>query len=224
MVALTKPTAVIFDWDNTLVDTWPIIYAALVATFQGFGMEPWTLDRVKSNVKKSMRDSFPEVFGDGWERAAEIYQASYRATALAELSPLAGAEETLKILTQQSIPLFVVSNKKGDNLRKEITHLGWDHYFLNRVGAGDAAEDKPSAQPVLHAITPHGFESAAGMWFIGDSDVDLECAQASGCSAILFGEHAATQGGYAHDSLNGFPYAHYALEHADIHHVIQFQN
>ena len=51
--------------------------------------------------------------------------------------------DTLKLLRSQDVPLFVVSNKKGDNLRAELEHLDWNHYFLNAVGAGDAAATFP---------------------------------------------------------------------------------
>ena len=31
---LKKPKAIVFDWDNTLVDTWPIIHMAINQTMQ----------------------------------------------------------------------------------------------------------------------------------------------------------------------------------------------
>ena len=213
MVDLRTPNAIIFDWDNTLVDTWPIIHAALVKAFEAFDMEPWTLDMVQSNVKQSMRDSFPIVFGEEWQKAADIYQQAYRAIALDRITPLDGAEDTLKLLRSQDVPLFVVSNKKGDNLRAELEHLGWNHYFLNAVGAGDATKDKPSPEPVWHAIKPHGFEQTENIWFIGDSDIDLECAQNSGCTPILYGEHAATMEGYTPEGLNGFAFTRHTRAH-----------
>jgi len=57
------PKAVIFDWDNTLVDSWGTIQAALNMTFDDFGLETWTLEQTKQRVARSMRDSFPILFG-----------------------------------------------------------------------------------------------------------------------------------------------------------------
>lgn len=222
MVTGKRPDAVIFDWDNTLVDTWPIIYGALVKTFESFNMEPWPLERVKSNVKKSMRDAFPEVFGEEWTRAADIYQSAYRESALANLNPLDGSEALLQAFQKLDVPMFVVSNKKGDNLRAELDHLGWNHYFKHAVGAGDAKKDKPNPEPVWHALKPHGFENASNIWFIGDSDVDLECAGKTGCIPILFGPHAATMPGYTPESLNGHTYLHHLQDYADIQPLIRF--
>ena len=55
-MSLPKPKAVIFDWDNTLVNTWPIIHEALAATFKEMGQQPWTLEQTMARVRKSMRE------------------------------------------------------------------------------------------------------------------------------------------------------------------------
>ena len=41
---LTRPRAVIFDWDNTLVDSWVCIRESYNMTFRHFGMPEWSLD------------------------------------------------------------------------------------------------------------------------------------------------------------------------------------
>jgi phosphoglycolate phosphatase len=64
---LPKPRAVIFDWDNTLVNTWPIIHDALNKTFAEHSLPLWEFEKTKARVRKSMRDSFPEIFGDNWQ-------------------------------------------------------------------------------------------------------------------------------------------------------------
>lgn len=40
---LRKPKAIIFDWDNTLVDSWPVIQHAIDHTMVEMGKEPWGL-------------------------------------------------------------------------------------------------------------------------------------------------------------------------------------
>lgn len=224
MVKLEKPRAIIFDWDNTLVDTWPIIHRALADTFAALGKsaEMWSFDETKRRVKKSMRDSFPEIFKTDAERAGEMYQQHYRKHHLDKLSPLEGAEATLKAIQALEIPMFVVSNKKGGNLRTEVKHLAWQDYFVNVVGSDDAARDKPFSEPVIHALSPHGFEPAADIWFIGDSDIDLECAKNTGCTAILYGDFASTQPEFNATHYMQFPYARYTKEHGDLVKLFDF--
>ena len=137
MAIMTPPRAIIFDWDNTLVNTWPIIHEALDRTFKHMGHEPWTLDMVKKRVARSMRDSFPDIFGEKWQAAAEIYQGHFRSIHLQRLEALEGAGAMLEWLSNQPVYVAVASNKKGVNLRKEAEHIGWDKYFGQIIGADD---------------------------------------------------------------------------------------
>lgn len=185
---LKKPKAILFDWDNTLVNTWPIIHAALHATFTQMGKEPWTIEVVKQRVSRSMRDSFPLIFGDDWQRAGDIYQQHFRAIHLERLEALPGAEDTLKLLKTMPVYVAVVSNKKGPNLRKESDHIGWNHYFSKLIGADDTSRDKPFPDPVIAAMEGSGQKPGADVWFIGDSEVDMEVAHVTGCVPVWYGE------------------------------------
>ena len=213
---LPNPKAVLFDWDNTLVDTWPVIHAALNETLRYMHHPEWSLERVKREVKKSMRDSFPEMFGERWEEAAQHYQQSYRALHLGQLQPLPGAEETLRLLRRQPLFLGLVSNKKGDTLRQELKHLGWEQYVDVTVGAGDATRDKPSCDPALLALKDSSHAAPEEVWFVGDTGVDLECAQGIGATGILFGDHTPVDA--MHD---GFPYRAHVRDHAELQELIR---
>ena len=48
---MNRPTALIFDWDNTLVDTWPTIHDALNTMLPQMGHEAWTLSETKQRVR-----------------------------------------------------------------------------------------------------------------------------------------------------------------------------
>jgi len=211
--ALPTPKAIIFDWDNTLVNTWPIIHAAMEKTFVERGLTPWSLDDVKSRVKKSMRDSFPEIFGENWAEAGVAYQAHYRASHLHKLEALPHAREVLEAVKNMGLYSVVVSNKKGGNLREEASHIGWAHLFDNITGADDAARDKPFADPVHLALKDSGFAPSPEIWFIGDSEIDLECALNTGCTAILYGEDASAHPEYSANNYRGFPYHAHAENH-----------
>ena len=185
---LTKPTAIIFDWDNTLVNTWPIIYSAMVETFTRMDVTPWTLEETKRRVGKSMRDHFPKLFGDRWEEAGKIYVETYRANNLKNMESLPDAKEMLDFLKTTSLFRAVVSNKQGPTLRQESSHLGWDHYFHKLVGATDAKRDKPFPDPLLFALENTGIQPGPHVWFVGDTITDVDCALATGCSPIFYGD------------------------------------
>lgn len=187
-LAPKRPSAVIFDWDNTLVDTWPAIHRVNNETLVEYGHEPWTWEETKTRVRKSMRESFPALFGDKWEEAGAFFYERFDAVHLEMLEPCPGAAEMLESLAAEGVYQGVVSNKKGPYLRKEAVHLGWDRYFGALVGASDAERDKPAVEPVDMALEPSGIPRGPEVWFAGDTDIDLECAANAGCVPVLVRE------------------------------------
>ncbi|MFM7778079.1 MAG: HAD family hydrolase [Alphaproteobacteria bacterium] len=191
----TAPRAILFDWDNTLVDGWAAIEAGLNAAFREFGLPLWNHTQVLANVRRALRESFPEIFGADWERARDIFYAEVRACHLQVLTPMPGAAMALEAGAGR-LPMGVVSNKQGPLLRAEALHLGWDRHFGPLIGAGDAAADKPSPAPILMALDALGLSPAPDIWYIGDTALDMQAARAAGVRAVLMGD-AAHDGGIA---------------------------
>jgi phosphoglycolate phosphatase len=183
------PRAVIFDWDNTLVDTWPLIHSAINATMEKMSKELWSLDRVKNDIHASMRESFPALFGEKWKEAGEIYKAAYRAQHLDKLIFLPKALELIKALEEKNILLIIISNKMGDTLRIEADNLKINNRFYSFIGSTDAEFDKPHCAPVELALKGSGIDPKKDLiWFVGDTIADIECAINSNCQPILYGE------------------------------------
>ena len=61
-----KPTVLLFDWDNTLVDGWAGISAALNAAFVAFDKPLWTVEDTKNRVRVALKETDLAVFG--WVR------------------------------------------------------------------------------------------------------------------------------------------------------------
>ena len=188
-----RPRAILFDWDNTLVDTWMTIHEALNHVMVAMDKPPWSLAETRARVRLSLRESFPLHFGDRWEEARGIYLERFSAIHLERLTPLPGCAEMLQGLAAQGILLGVVSNKTGALLRREADQLAWARYFGRLVGAGDAVADKPDPAPVRLALEPCGVEAGAEVWFVGDTGVDIECAGNAGCVSVLLGDDLAAE-------------------------------
>lgn len=185
-----RPRAILFDWDNTLVDSWATIHEALNLVMAAMEKPPWSFADTKAKVRLSLRESFPLHFGERWEEARAIYLDKFQAIHLERLTPLRGREAMLQALKGQGLYLAVVSNKTGDVLRREVDRLGWTELFGRVVGAGDCAVDKPACDPVHLALTASGIPAGEEVWFVGDTAVDMECALNSGCVPVLLGEAA----------------------------------
>lgn len=194
------PQAILFDWDNTLVTNWRCIHASINAALTAFSLPEWTLAESYGRVRRSLRDSFPEIFGPEWPKARDIFYAHFEAHHLDYLDVMPGAEEMLRDLHARGIRLAVVSNKTGRFLRAEAQALGWAPLFDALVGANDAAADKPDPAPVAMALAPSGVPPGAHVWFVGDADVDMEIAHRTGLTPVLVGNTP-----HVDDGLGRFP-------------------
>jgi phosphoglycolate phosphatase len=184
---VTRPQAILFDWDNTLVDSWATIHEALNFLMAAIDKPLWTIDETRERVRLSLREAFPRIFGEHWEEARDIYLDRFRAIHLERLTALPEREELLAKLSGEGIFLAVVSNKTGSILRREADHIGWSALFGRIVGAGDAPLDKPDAAPVRLALEPSGIEPGETVWLVGDTGIDMECAHNAGCVPVLLG-------------------------------------
>ncbi len=202
MSLYSLPSAVLFDWDNTLVDTWPMIYGGMHAVFKKRGLTPWTLQEVKDRCHASGREAFPKLFPDDWQTALEDYYHYVRSQHLTELVLLPYAQQVLDFLSERSIPLAIVSNKTKKLLVDEINHLGFSNFFGVIIGAGDAALDKPDAAPLFMAMEQLAQSPSLSVCMIGDTPVDWAAARKAGVLAVGIGD-----GGLKHDDVK--PHIHF---------------
>ncbi|MFT8242676.1 HAD family hydrolase [Roseomonas sp. BN140053] len=198
------PRAIVFDWDNTLVDGWGAISAGLNAAFDAFGLPRWTLDEVKGRVRKSLRDSFPAIFGAEWERAREVFYREVRTRHLDVLHSMPGTTGLIPALATLA-PLAVVSNKQGILLRAEADRLGWTRHFRALVGASDTRADKPAPEPLRLACAACGVLPGPEVWYVGDTGLDMQAARRVGCKAVLLGDAEHDGGVGAVDADLVFP-------------------
>lgn len=191
MLDLARPRAILFDWDNTLVDSWTTIHEALNIVMAVMNRPSWSLEETQERVRLSLRESFPLYFGERWEEARDIYLDAFKSIHLERLTALPGRRELLDGLAGKGVVLGVVSNKTGGLLRREAEELGWTRLFGSIVGAGDVIADKPHPAPVALALEPSGIAAGERVWLVGDTGVDMACARNSGCVPILLGSGSA---------------------------------
>jgi phosphoglycolate phosphatase len=184
---LTRPRAILFDWDNTLVNTWPTIVECYRDTFVALGETPWTDAEVRARAHGSLRDVFPSLFGGRAGEAERVFYETFYRIHLERLEPLPGAAALLARASADGRYVAVVSNKVGVNLRAELAHLGWNRWISRAVGAKDAKRDKPAPDPIFMALDGTGIAPDLDVWMVGDTPADLKCAHAAGVLPVFFG-------------------------------------
>ncbi len=165
---------ILWDWDNTLVDTFGAIFAAQNETRKHYNMPLWTPEESKMAMNTSGRNLIKDVFGA--ERATEaraIYLKAYAMHA-ADLKLKEGALEILKFGKTAGFIQILASNKAGSILRNEAETLGVSQYFDRLIGAEDTDSDKPSKTFTDSAI--QGFD-VKKIISIGDGKSDIQMAR-----------------------------------------------
>ena len=144
------------------------------------------------------------MFGERWEDARDVFYSSLTQNHLDHVTPMPGIEAVLRAGT--GLRQGVVSNKNGAFLRREVAHLGWSGFFGPIVGAGDAAADKPDPAPLLLALSQMGVAAGPSVWYVGDTALDMQAANAAGVTAVLLGD--AMHDGGVERAAPGSPFSH----------------
>lgn len=183
---MTLPKAVIFDWDDTIVETWQVVRAAVNHTLESFGHTPWTEEEARLRIGPPARVLFSGLFGeDRWQEADKIYIQAYKDNIGDAIRVHDGAVDVLDAFQRADVPMVVLSSKRGPLLRQEAEVLGLDKYFMALYGAGDSEKDKPHPESVTHALACTGVAAGKGVWLVGDSNTDILCAEDSGCVPVI---------------------------------------
>lgn len=181
-----RPKAIIFDWDDTIVDSWHIIHSAINTTLEAMGDKPWTEEEARQRIGPPARVLFTQLFGeDRWQEADRIYIDAYKKSIADNIEAHEHSEAILRELSSAGVYLAVVSSKRGPILREEAKHLGFDTFFRSLVGAGDAERDKPDIAAVLLALQGSGIAPGKDVWLIGDGNTDMIAAHNAGLTPVL---------------------------------------
>ncbi|MGN1063695.1 MAG: HAD family hydrolase [Alphaproteobacteria bacterium] len=169
---MTK-TLILWDWDNTLVDTFGAIFAAQNDARVQYGFMPWTKEESKQAMNMSGRNLLRDIFGA--DRAAEVrsYFLTRYGEHAAEIELKPGARDILAYTHSAGFINVLASNKTGSILRREVDTLGVRSYFDRIIGAEDTTNDKPSKPFTDVAI--QGFD-ADKIISIGDGRADIQMA------------------------------------------------
>lgn len=188
IASLPCPIAIFFDMDGTLIDSYGFLMKAHNHVREVFGLPLFTEEEFLFNLSRTTTDVYRELYDDQDVEAKRILYEYVNENRSERIVPMKGANEILAFLQTQGIVMGVVSNMNPRLLRDQIESLGWTKYFGEAiVGAGDAAQPKPAADPLILAAERAGVAfDPARIWMLGDTETDIGCARAAGCRAVLF--------------------------------------
>jgi phosphoglycolate phosphatase len=189
MTLTPRRNTLVFDLDGTLVDSGLDITAAVNALFTELGLP--AVDG--ADIRRMVGDGAPVLLDRalrhvGSDRKAADLMARFsdhygeNAVKLTVLYP--EVVETLTALRAAGCRLGVCTNKPIGPTRAVLAAFGLDALIESVVGGDSLPQRKPQPEPLLEVIRALNGTPDTGI-LIGDSAVDLACAEAAGVPAII---------------------------------------
>jgi 2-phosphoglycolate phosphatase len=188
MSAKRRVSAVIFDLDGTLADTFPMIMGAFNAAVSPHTGKTYSDTEIISRFgipdPAMLRRELPQA---AWEEAVEVYHRHYEREH-GKVKKFAGVEEMLAQLKQRGIKMGLMTGKGRRSADITVRLLGWAKLFDAVVTGEDVKEQKPAPEGVLLAAKMMGV-SPTDCAFIGDSPADVGAGQNAGMVTVVAGWH-----------------------------------
>ena len=180
---LARTSAVLLDFDGTVVNTVELITASFRYTIKRvLGVElpdEVLIANLGMPLPEQMRGFSPEKE----EELVRVYREHNRAHHDEMIKEFPGAKEALEGLRAAGFKLALVTSKS-----RELTQRGMDMFGLRPLfDAGVYMEDtqihKPNPEPVVEALRRLG-AAAEDAVFVGDSPHDISAGRAAGVATI----------------------------------------
>ncbi len=172
---------ILWDWDNTLVDTRPAAAKALKQLAHESGVPEPTEEQITNVIGTHFgqywHNTYPQDMAQKLDRFLELYQEYSQDI---QLFP-----ETIEILSffkKQGIRQFIASNKNQEILDEEVNRFGLAHLFEKVIGVQEHKAAKPSLD-YAHKI--FGQKIPQTILVVGDGESDMLFAQNIGATGLF---------------------------------------
>lgn len=174
-----SPTAAVFDWDGTLLDSFEATRAASLSVFRHFGI---VLD--DEEYRKTYRPDWHGTYRElgipeaRWGEAGEIWNSEFRARSAGNRL-LPGAVSVLDALADAGMRFGVVTTAERARLDADLDRLGLRGRFAVTVAFEDCRRRKPHPEGLLSALSALGAAPEETL-FVGDRPEDVEMGRRAG--------------------------------------------
>lgn len=191
----SKPKAILFDVDGTLVDSLEVIIAGLGEAYAKFADYRPPRNEIRALVGTPLRDQLklfrkepisPEMLAEAMEFAIEQFEAN------AHLEVFFGpAIEALRMAHADGIKTALVTSKSAREIAGFLTRFPAAHAVDATVCADDVTHPKPHSECVFLALEKLGVCAEEAV-LVGDSVFDLQAARGAKVSTIAVAYGAGT--------------------------------
>ena len=130
-IVKSPPNAILFDWDNTLVNNWDPIFISYNETLKKLGLKKKSKEETLKNAKYSLRETFPNLFKDDWRKARKIFYKTFKKIHLQKIKPLPKVEKILKIINKKKFYVVLLATKIVIYYVKKLINLDGKNIFMS---------------------------------------------------------------------------------------------
>ena len=191
-------SAVLFDFDGTLVDTTEMIHQSMRhATSSVLGREDIPRETLLANVGQPLPRQMELIDTENAESLLEAYRSHHERHHDALIREFPGVEESLSRLRSAGIKVAVVTSKRRVSVEMALEIFPGLRNVVDRfVTMEDTTHHKPHPEPLLRALKLLGSIPKERAAYVGDSPFDVEAAKAAGLTSV-----AVSWGAFSEDAL-----------------------
>ena len=191
-------SAVLFDFDGTLVDTTEMIHQSMRhATSSVLGREDIPRETLLANVGQPLPRQMELIDTENAESLLEAYRSHHEQHHDALIREFPGVEESLSRLRSAGIKVAVVTSKRRVSVEMALEIFPGLRNVVDRfVTMEDTTHHKPHPEPLLRALELLGSIPKERAAYVGDSPFDVEAAKAAELTSV-----AVSWGAFSEDAL-----------------------
>jgi 2-phosphoglycolate phosphatase len=181
-VEVTKPRAIVCDFDGTLADSYAGITASVNFVRASHRLPPVSEADVRPHVGRGPTHLLVHTVPAGDPEAnVALYRKHHPSVMFSGTRLFPGVASTLKRLHEAGLKLAICSNKPVVFTKQLVEHFGLAPCFNAVVGPEDAPRPKPAPDMLLEAMKRLAVTPAETL-YVGDMTVDIATARAAGVS------------------------------------------
>lgn len=178
---------IIWDFDGTLFDTYPVITEVLSETFYHYGIEE-PIEEINRLAKISMKFTIQHYknkynIGDNF---FEEYKRRVKEEELLRAKPYEGIMELCEMVTAQGGYNYLFTHR-GSSAYILLEKYGLIKYFRECITSKEGFARKPSPDGILYLIEKYEIDKREAI-MIGDRELDILSGKNSGIASCYFNQ------------------------------------
>ena len=167
----------IFDFDGTLAETFPVIFPAFRAALLHETGKIYSDEEISAQFGPSEEGIFQKLLADRWQEGLAIYHAEYLRLHPSLVKLYHGVPELLAWLQNQGLKLAIVTGKGAASLAISVQELGLAGFFDHMESGSPIDGNKVPA--ITRVVSAWGFDPGT-VGYLGDAPSDVRCAREAG--------------------------------------------